>query len=110
MLTNKKIEQAIKYYENLKNYAKQWESEYPDQPQALDKADVALESLDALRWRDPVKEPPEEDAYILVYLTSRCAIIAHYDKNSGEWSDDTGSSICNHVKAWLPLPEWREEE
>lgn len=48
-VTDEEISEAIEYFKRLKDYAVEWEKEFPEMPQALDMADLAIKALEAYR-------------------------------------------------------------
>ena len=68
--------------------------------------EAACAALDALRWRDAEKEPPEEE---LVVLSDKHELVFKW---KGEWFRAhigvKGSETT--VRAWIPLPEYYAEE
>lgn len=48
-VTDEKISEAISYFKRLKVYAIEWEKVFPEMPQALDMADLAIKALEAYR-------------------------------------------------------------
>ena len=48
-VTDEEISEAIEYFKRLKDYAVEWEKEFPEMPQALDMADLAIKALQAYR-------------------------------------------------------------
>ena len=48
-VTDEEISEAIEYFKRLKIYAIEWEKVFPEMPQALDMADLAIKALEAYR-------------------------------------------------------------
>jgi len=48
-VTDEEISEAIEYFKRLKVYAIEWEKVFPEMPQALDMADLAIKALEAYR-------------------------------------------------------------
>lgn len=62
------------------------------------------DTLDAMRWRDPVKEPPEDGQWIIVKTEYFGFICCRYNG----WADDDDEE--GKLIAWLPLPKLEEAE
>ena len=88
-VTDANIYEAIDYFKRLKVYATDFENEFPEMPQALDMADLAIKALEAYR---PEREPCEwcqglsEKKFIrgnLIEPGEHTSIMANYCPNCG---------------------------
>lgn len=114
MLTNKKIELAKKWldsdYEDFVSTVadgtvpKQWELDGNDAYETL------YAALDSIRWRDPVKDPPEDEEKKIVVCRTKKGVITY----NQAWRDEKGcwhgSGSMSNVIGYMPFPKWEEKE
>lgn len=65
-------------------------------------------AIDALRWRDPVKEPPKAFMSVLLKRNNRDELIGYLGSDD-VYRADTGDEVGDIVY-WLPLPQFPEVE
>lgn len=81
-VTDEEISEAIEYFKRLKIYAVEFEKEFPEMPQALDMADLAIKALEA--YRPERGEHPVGDIRYFAVTTEDGEILGYFDLVSNE--------------------------